>query len=173
MKMCLYFNQTELDHSQVTKVVDEHHHTRFLIMGTWGIAGDSFTIYSPQGIEILEIKQLTAGKNAAFTILANKTPVMKSNWHRSFLATEMVLLSSSWQAIGNRRTQKYQIRQYTKLIAKAEPFGRNGQWRQVCLMDNESTPIVLALIAALGHPQMMPLFGRHKKVTQQPDTFGV
>lgn len=172
MKIKLFFNQTELDHSQITKVVDEHHRTRFLIMGTWGIAGDSFTIYSPQGIEILEIKQLTAGKDAAFAILVDNAPIMKSNWHRSFLATEIVLLSSSWQALGNRRTQKYQIRQHTKLIAKAEPFGKNGQWRQVIIADNESTPIVLALVAALGHPQMMPLFGRHKKAAKQPDVFG-
>lgn len=173
MTMNLYFNQTELDHSQITKVVDEHHRTRFLIMGTWGIAGDSFTVYSPQGIEILEIKQLTAGKNAMFTIIADKNLIMKSNWHHSILATEIVLLSSSWQAIGNRRTQKYQIRQRARLIAKADPFGQNGQWRQVILTDNESTPIVLALIAALGHPQMTPLFGRHKKTTKQPDIFGV
>lgn len=173
MTSSLYFNQTELDHSQITKVLDEHHRTKFLIMGAWGIAGDGFTVYSPQGIAILEIRQLTAGKNAAFVILADDTPLLKSNWHRSFFATEIVLLSSSWRAIGNRKTQRYQIRERTRMVAKAEPIGRNGQWRKIILTDNKTTPIVLALIAALGHPQMTPLFGHHRKSSKQPDIFGV
>ena len=173
MEHKLYFNQNELDNTQVTKVFDDHHRTQFLIMGTWGIAGDGFTVYSPQGVSIVEIKQLTSGKDASFILKVDDQQIMKSIWHRSFLANEVILLSSSWRAFGNRRTQRYQLREQNRLIARVIPMGNRDQGREITISTGVSDPIVVALAAALGHPQMPPLLHRRKGNNDQPDFFGV
>lgn len=167
MTRALTFNQTELDQTQFAKVADGYHDTKYFIMGTWGLIGDGFIVYSLTGDPLAEIKQLTIGNNAKFELSIENQTIAIARLHITVLNQEFIYLKhENILVTGNSVTQKYNFFKGRHQITKLERLDNDATFiREITTDQIETEPTTICIAAMLSHPRMK--ISPHHKMNNQ------
>lgn len=123
-----------------------------LLVGSWGVRGDSLSIYDLEDNRLAKVVQTSFSPNPKFDLYIKETKVGTLRRIISLRKDYYWISQINWLAKGNNRFKRYQINHFGKEILQAGIVRNEGKtYFKIDVSEKEDGPLCLCVLAVLDY----------------------
>ncbi|AQP53627.1 hypothetical protein CBF34_00765 [Vagococcus penaei] len=158
-----YIHQDILSANVRTVVTDEQQKIRYLMVGRWGVKGDSLSIYHLNGTILASVKQKSFSLIQQFDLFENHQLVGYMSRVLRFPKDVYIVRGLRWLIVGSQQSQ-YKVYYLNKLIMTVDKVVlTKGNFYRIAIENEEHTELCLCVAAVLDYWARSPHLLKLKK----------
>lgn len=151
--MATYYIEEHLLSAKVRVFIkNEKDEPVFLLLGSWGVRGDSVSIYDLDGQRLAKATQKSDGFRARFDLFDGVNQVGTIKQIFSLKRDYYRIKKLNWLAIGNIARKRYQLLNVKARILEAGIITKKGKsFFKITISNEEQAPVAICVLAVLDY----------------------
>ncbi|MEG0286506.1 MULTISPECIES: hypothetical protein [Vagococcus] len=151
--MATYYIEEHLLSAKVRVFIkNESDEPVFLLLGNWGVKGDSVSIYDLDGQRLAKATQKSDGFRAKFDLYDSTSQIGTMKQLFALKRDYYVIKKVNWLVIGHIPKKRYQIISFKKRILEAGVISKEGKrFFKIMIPNKEQAPVLICAMAVLDY----------------------